>query len=149
MNIDNKNLMCEKSQSESSQVQFRLAEMRAAPFPSVMELVETQIDFDCFAEVDKAQAKEIALIIAEIFKLPPNTAVRIVGNDLPAEMVAEIYEKIEHEHVLQVLENLKKPTYEIKRTKTYIRTALYNSVFELNGRLNNQLFSTMPWLAQK
>lgn len=142
--------LCEKSQSQSSQVQFSPAKGKSAlPFAALLEEIKEQIEFDCFDRADIGQAEEIALIIAEVLKLPDTVTVRIAGNDLPAGMVAEIYERIEHEHVLHVIENYGKATYEIKHTKTYLRTALYNAVFEMTSRIDNRVYTDMPWLAKK
>ena len=142
--------LCEKSKSASSQVRrFPTEIKRAMSFSTLLETVKAQIDFDCFDQEDAQQAEEIAMIIAEVLKLPDTATVRIAGNALTAEWVAEIYNRLCHEHVLHVIENYEKATYEIKHTKTYLRTALYNAVFELTGRVNNHVFADMPQLARK
>lgn len=142
--------LCEKSKSASSQVRHFPAEVkRAMSFSVLLETVKVQTDYDCFDEADAQQAEEIAMIIAEVLKLPDTATVRIGGSALPAEWVAEIYDRICHEHVLHVIENYEKVTYEIKHTKTYLRTALYNAVFELTSRTSNRIFTDMPQLARK
>ena len=83
------------------------------------------------------------MIIAEVMKLPDDAAVRIAGNDLPAEMVALIFDRIEHDHVIEVMRHYQEATYEIKHTKTYLRTALYNSVFEMEARIDNEVRKDM------
>lgn len=151
--IENKNnysFLCEKSKSTSSPVQHSPADdKRALPFSVLLECVKGQIEFRCFQREDEEQAGEIAMIIAEVMKLPANAAVRIGGNDLRAEMVAEIYDRVTHEHVTHVMDNYARATYEIKHTKTYLRTALYNAVFELTSRIDNHVYTDMPWLAKK
>lgn len=124
----------EKSPSESSQVQYsRLS------FYELLEAVLRQIDFGAFGRGDQKQVREIAMIIAEVFRLPDSAKVRIDKNDLPVMMIAEIYGSLEHEHIEHVLDNYKKVAYEIKHPKTYLRTALYNSVFELESKIDNTL----------
>lgn len=75
-------------------------------------------------------AREIALIIAEVLLLDDEAKIRIGGNTLSAYIVKEIYQKIAHEHVELVIGSFEKIKYEIRHKKSYIRTALYNSVFE-------------------
>lgn len=125
---------CNKSESKSSQVKYS-----TLPFYRLLPIVLQQIEYEAFAPGKKARAYDIALIIAEVYKLPASASVRISGNDLPAEMVAEIFAELTSEHIEQVIENYAKAKYEITHTKTYLRTALYNSVFELSSRAENEL----------
>lgn len=149
-NDNYKSFLCEESESQSSQVRYtRTDRKNMLPFSKILNLVKNQIELGCFEITEIEMANEIAMIIAETYKLPGNATVRIAGNNLPAEMVSEVYEKLEHEHILHVIENYEKVTYEIKHTKTYLRTALYNSVFELNGKNRNKILTDMPWLAEK
>ncbi len=135
-------------ESQSSQVQSSAA-YRNLPFPRLMDAVREHIEIECFRDSEIDQAEEIALIIAEVAMLPESALVRIAGDELPAGMVVAIYGRLTHEHVVRVMENYAKATYEIKRPKTYLRTALYNSVFELTSRIENQVNTDMPWLAKK
>ena len=111
-------------------------------FTQYFRAVESRIEIDAFGE-DFAQAREIAMIIAEVLRLPETASVRIDGNNLPADMVADVYAYIEHEHVAEVIRRYREAKYEIKHTKTYLRTALYNSVFELNARIDNEVRKDM------
>lgn len=136
----------EKSTSSSSQVRYR---RRDLPFFELLEYIKDQIGFYCFESGDREQAEEIAMIISEVIKLPDHASVRIGRNDLKAEMVAEIYDYVTYDHVLHVIDRYSHVTYEIKHTKTYLRTALYNAVFELKSKVKNQVYTDMPWLARK
>lgn len=106
-------------------------------FSEVVEAVKRSIEFDCFAESEKGQALELCYIIAEVMKLPPALAVRIGGDDIPASLAAEVFHALTHEHVALVMENYRKAAYRICRKKMYLRTALYNSVFELESSFAN------------
>lgn len=88
-----------------------------------------QIEFNCFSESQMGDAERIARIIAEIYALPAESTVKIDGNFLNASFVASMYEEIENEDVVNIIENMKK-SGEIKFLKSYIRTALYNAVIE-------------------
>lgn len=101
--------------------------------------VTKQIDFNSFPPHDRTQVKDIAMIIAEVFRLPAHANVRIGGEDLPAEMVAEVFTMLTSDHVEYVLENLRARKYPIKSMKTYLRTMLYNSVFDITARIENEL----------
>lgn len=127
-----------KSLSASSQVELPKRQFETnIPFYEVIEDVKSRIDFDCFNSLEKGQVEEICLIIAEILKLPPEAKVRIAGNDLAADMVATIFHRLTHEHIALVMENYGKAWYEIHHKKTYLRTALYNSVFEIENHYAN------------
>lgn len=103
--------------------------------------VQKQIDYDSFLPEDRPLAREIALIISEIYRLPENADVRIGGITLSAGMVAEAYEQLGYSNVDIVIASFKKITYPVRNIKTYLRTALYNSVFELEARLENSVRS--------
>ncbi len=133
----NKTPYCEqvKSKSRSSHV---------GPFLEVLEDVREQVEIQCFDECDQKQAEEICMIIAEIYKLPPQTEVQINGQKLPAALVAEIYELLICEHIREVIKKYEAAEYEIKFKKTYIRTALYNTVFEYQSGEVNEMSQFYP-----
>jgi hypothetical protein len=112
-------------------------------FTEVLDKVKVQIDIDCFADRDAQFADEISYIIAEVMKLDPECDIRIEGAARTAGMVQEVYSKIEHEHVQQVIDTFRAITHEIKNKKAYLRTALYNSVFELEASGINLYKSTI------
>ena len=107
-------------------------------FQEIVEMVKVQIEIDVFSETDKSMAEEICLIIAEIYKLPDNIEIQINKTKMTVDMVREIYFRLTYEHIMQVIENLKKVTYEIKSMKSYLRTALYKVVFEMESVTLNQ-----------
>lgn len=106
-------------------------------FDSLHE-IEDSCEMDCFFDEEKPRAKEACLIIAEVMMLNPNNEMRINGVLLSVRMVQEVYSKITHEHIKYVLESISKCRYEIKNQKMYLRTALYNSVFQLENHLENE-----------
>lgn len=112
-------------------------------FSQLIEAVGEQIEIERFDRSHRAQATEICFIVAEVMRLPPETVMQIGGMKLPAEMVREIYAMLSHEHVALVMEKYRKVRYEIKAKKTYLRTALYNAVFELDSHYINLVESEM------
>lgn len=109
--------------------------------PSVFDMlheVEEQCEIEAFLEKDMPRAKEACLVIAEVLLLNPKNQIRINGVLLSVGMVQEVYRTLANEHVAYVLETLSKNRYEIKNPKMYLRTALYNSVFQLENHYENE-----------
>lgn len=102
-------------------------------FDEVLEQVKEQIAIDCVPFEQILQAEEIAAIIAEVLRLRPEDKLRVDGVLHTAADVQAVYAKLENEHVLHVIETYNEIPYPIKSPKMYLRTALYNAVFELNN----------------
>ena len=102
-------------------------------FDDVLEQVKEQIAIDCVPFEQILQAEEIAAIIAEVLRLRPEDKLRVDGVMHSAADVQAVYAKLENEHVLHVIETYNEIPYPIKSPKMYLRTALYNAVFELNN----------------
>ncbi len=103
--------------------------------------VAKQIELDCFENRYRAFANDICMIIAEVMFFPSSFKVRIDGQSLLAGTVAEVYKLLTHEHIALVIENFEKIAYRIKYKKTYLRTALYNSLFEYEAHYTNEVRS--------
>lgn len=130
-------------EGESESMSGRVERPRTETFESAVERVKKRIEFECFDERGKDIALEIARIMAKIELLPCEAMVRIAGQNVPVREVAMVYSLITNEHVLHVMENLLRVPYEIKHMITYIRTALYNSVFEMTLRTENRVTAAM------
>lgn len=120
-----------------SREKSHVASGRVGIFSDIVLEVENQIDLQCFSGNDFYIAKEFALIIAEVLLLDDETSIRIGGDTFSAYLVKEVYRKITHEHVELVIGSFEKIKYEIRYKKSYIRTALYNSVFEYEMSIVN------------
>lgn len=99
--------------------------------------VYSQIEIEGYN--DPELAREIALIITEMYRLPSTWEVQIDGQKMPASLVADVYRELTWEHVTAVIANFKNTGFEIKYRKSYLRTALYNEVFENYSRTVNAL----------
>lgn len=106
-------------------------------FKETLKAVEDRIEWVALRADQRAAGRELAMIIAEVELLPPDALVRIEGNDLPAEMVAEVYSELTNDHVVLVLDQIAEQRHRIRAIKTYMRTALYNSVFTLDTAYTN------------
>lgn len=117
------------------------------PSPSLVELYEAarkQIEDTAFKLEDRELAQQIAMIMAGMAQLPGDAAVRIGRETLPAYHVQQAYKMLDHEHVVEVIRKYRKLTYRIDAVKTYLRTMLYNAVFEGVARLENDIRADMP-----
>lgn len=68
--------------------------------------------------------------MAEIYMMPPHAKVRINGEELEAEMVAEVLEQVTEEMAVERAEELLDVIAGVTCLKAYLRSALYNKVFE-------------------
>ena len=121
-----------QSASESSQVKSS-----GDLLGTMLDDVRDMIEIECFSPRDRALAEQIAMIIAEVHLLPATSKIRVGGSDIDAWIVTQVYNRLRHEHVADVISHFREATYEIKHIKTYLRTALYNSAFESEARLDN------------
>ncbi len=103
---------------------------RVMTFLEVLEQVLNQVEAHAFEPEEKEQVEYLCRVIAEIYCLPKDMLVTIDKNKLAAKQVAAAYSLLKHENIEHVLLTLSKINYRILHPKTYLRTALYNSVFE-------------------
>lgn len=122
---------------EKSQVK-----VQSGGFISNLKRVREQINFQHLVrdyELDEMkQINEFCSIIADVLTLPPKALIVIDGEQRYAATVQEVYKQLDERHIGVVLENYNNIAYKIKNPKTYIRTALYNSYFELENKSANE-----------
>lgn len=124
------------TQSQSGQVRS---------FQAVCEAVREQIEADCIPEEYQPIEEEIERIIAEVYMMPESWTVRIDGQPVPATMLKDVYSQLTNEHTMAVMERFAAVPYEIRHVKTYLRTALYNAVFETAARSANEYRKDHPY----
>jgi hypothetical protein len=121
----------------------------SAPMPfsvfNMLEKVMLQVDYHCFAEtrfnyIDPLY-KELCLIIAEVLISDPASAVKINGVFTNLSIVQEVYSQINNDHLRLVFNNFNNVSTHVFSKKAYLRTALYNSVFELEASVVNNRVS--------
>lgn len=88
-----------------------------------------------FRHEDRAFALDLASIITETELLAPDFPIRIGGEMLPAGLVSEIFRELRCEHIETVISHYRENAAGVKNKKAYLRTALYNSVFEQSAEL--------------
>lgn len=133
--------MKNKDQKESSQVGSGM-EWPRLPFEAALEAAKRQINVEAIEFVYRPFAMEIIANVAEMYMLADSLPVRINGERLDAWTVKQIFSRVTEDHVRHVIDSFCQIPYEIHAKKSYIRTALYNSVFELEASTANLYAST-------
>ena len=122
---------------ENSQVK-----VQSGGFISNLQRVREQINFQHLVrdyELDEMkQINGFCSIIADVLTLPTKALIVIDGEQRYVATVQEVYKQLDERHIETVLENFNNIAYKIKNPKTYIRTALYNSYFELENKSANE-----------
>lgn len=110
-------------------------------FADTLNRVLQQVEYDCFADtrfryIDPLY-KELCLIIAEVFVMNPNSVIKVNGAETQANLVQEIYSRLRHDHIRLVFSNFHEVSCRVFNKRAYLRTALYNAVFELESFFAN------------
>ncbi|MBQ8254933.1 MAG: hypothetical protein IJY94_05455 [Clostridia bacterium] len=107
-------------------------------FKDEIGAVANQLELYAVREMDKPFAYELCAIIAEVNLMRPEFRVKIGGEVLEAGLVTEVFACLTHDHLERVMDSFNTCVSEIRNKKAYLRTALYNSVFELEaGTIND------------
>ena len=86
--------------------------------------------------------------MAEIYMMPTHAKVRINGEELEAELVAEVLEQVTEDMAVERAEELLDVIADVTCLKAYLRSALYNKVFEFEAadvKLGEQVKRDMGW----
>ena len=104
--------------------------------PSVMQVLEEvreQINWRLLfarSETVRPLAEEVAKIITEVYLMTDDIRIQIDGEWVDAGLVREIYRQLTGDHICRVLDNYRQARTVIRRPRQYLRTCLYNVVFE-------------------
>ena len=115
-----------------------------------LDRVKEQVDYEFFAKpiagrliIDKL-FDDLCLIIAEVFVTDSASYIKINGNNVETRLVQEVFSKLRHEHLISVFDNFNKISYPVHSKKNYLRTSLYNALFELAADVTNQFRIDFP-----
>lgn len=111
-------------------------------FWEILSQVQEQVELPTLADENgeiNPLYLEMCKVMTEILRHNPDSEIYIAKETLQADLVQEIMVSLTSEHLKLVYENFQKITYEIKSKKAYLRTALYNSAFELESHYANQV----------
>lgn len=113
---------------------FREAFRRAADQVGLREYAE---------DGEEEYLRELCYIIAEVYLMDPNGAVRIGKEELGAYLVQEVFAELTVDHLRLVWTSFCEQTVLIRNKRAYLRTALYNSVFEFSASYANKVSHDM------
>lgn len=122
-------------QSESSQV---------LSFDSQLQAVMRKCKVEEAIAEDPYNARlyeQMCKIMTEVFRKDGNADVKIGRQTLKASKVQEVFEQVGYTELRFVADNVCAVSYKIKFIKAYLTTALYNSVFESELRVINDVNS--------
>lgn len=91
---------------------------------------------------------DMCRVMAEVYMMPPHATVRINGEDLEAGMVAEVMAEVTQEMAEERAEELRDVLHGVTCLKAYLRSALYNKVFEFEtagAKMDEQVKRDMGW----
>jgi len=110
---------------------------------NMLEQVMLQVEYHCFTDLRFNRTdplyKELCLIIAEVLVLDQGSVIKINGSNISVRLVREVYSQIQNDHVDLVFNKFNNVTHRVFNKKAYLRTALYNAVFEIESQAVNDM----------
>ena len=106
-------------------------------FSLALDRAMRQVEYHCFAALRTGYIdplyKEMCLVISEVYIMNPDAVVKVNGAEMTVGLVQEIYSMLHNDHLRIVLANFQSVTTRVFNKRAYLRTALYNAVFELES----------------
>lgn len=115
-----------------------LASRPPLSFYECLEVIKNQVEIHTVTLYDRAFAEELCKIITEVMRLPDDAAILIEGERMPCTYLSEMFSYLRAEHIEYVIRQFKSIGYPIRRKKQYLRTLLYNSLFEIEADSVNE-----------
>lgn len=110
-------------------------------FSSTLDRVMQQVEYHCFSDLCTKWTDplymELCFIITEVFIMEPESVIKINGSDTLTRLVQEVFALLRNDHVRLVLSNFQDVSCRVYNKKSYLRTALYNAVFEIESHFVN------------
>ena len=110
---------------------------------NMLDRVMLQVEYHCFADLRLKRIdplyKDLCFIIAEVLVLGRDVPIKINGALLPARLVQDVYSQLNNGHIRIVFDNFHNVSQRVHNKKAYLRTALYNVVFEIESHFVNSL----------
>lgn len=111
-------------------------------FAETLDKVKVQIDYDCFPFGLLPMANELAMIMADVFRMRPTDRIQIDDTLRTVSDVQAAYSELRNEHIVGVIEKFNAITHRIKCPRRYLRSMLYGEVFEHESTGANLFSST-------
>lgn len=112
---------------------------RVVKFLKILEDVKIQVEADAFESEDTDMVEILCRNIATVYQLPPGQLITIGGEKKSAEQVQAVFSLIKHENIEHIITTFQEINYKVTHISSYLRTALYNSVFESSAFWENRI----------
>lgn len=121
---------------------------RRLSFREAITKAEEQVDF-CgmdYADVRRPLVHDMCRAMAEVYMSPPDMMLKCCGELMEAGMIAEVFAELTEEHVQNLAARLYSGWCAVGHPKAYLRSALYNVVFEFESVITREVLSDFgPW----
>ncbi len=129
--MENKNLKQNQENKNNS--------LSRPSFYEILDAVKVNTEIETFGINDSEFAEEIARIITEVLTLDSRGTSYVGGETISTLCLQELFLTLTHDHIQYVIRKYRQITYPIKKKKSYLRTALYNSLFEMESDMENEI----------
>ena len=123
---------------------------RRLNFREAITKAEDQIGFWEYSRQNSCYGilHDMCRAMAEVYMMSPTTKIKVNGEELEAGMVADVLEQVTQEMAEERAEELRETIAGVTNIKAYLRSALYNKVFEFEAadvKLEEQVKRDMGW----
>ena len=132
------NLICPEKEKTIDEIEQR---------NTYREIIRENISYECFQNDTphaREEVDELVELMVEIMVMPDQGKIRIAGEDKLVSLVKSQFMKLTHAHIEYVCLCLNKNTTKVGNIKSYLLTALYNSVLTINhyyqAEVNHDLY---------
>ena len=108
---------------------------RRLTFREAITKAEDQIGFGEYSRQNSCYGilHDMCRAMAEVYMMSPTTKIKVNGEELEAGMVADVLEQVTQEMAEERAEELRETIAGVTNIKAYLRSALYNKVFEFEA----------------
>ena len=132
------NLICPEKEKTIDEIEQR---------NTYREIIRENISYECFRNDTphaREEVDELVELMVEVMVMPDQGKIRIAGEDKLVSLVKSQFMKLTHAHIEYVGLCLNKNTTKVGNIKSYLLTALYNSVLTINhyyqAEVNHDLY---------
>jgi DNA-binding Lrp family transcriptional regulator len=130
----------QSSQSVLEEPKDRLTDLTDEHIEAVLNILKTNMAYEDYIYANPYHNKladEIMLNIQDMY-FSTEDRIKIGKEDKPATLVRNVLHKIRYIHLEHIVDNYLSLDVKIKNKKAYLRTMIYNSVFEVEAHYTNE-----------
>lgn len=108
---------------------------RRVSFREAIGRAEEQVGFCRMEYRDKLRplVHDMCRVMAEVYMARPSAVMVVAGESMEAGMIAEVFAELTEEHVMRLASQLYEGWAFVAHPRAYLRSALYNAVFEFES----------------